>query len=214
MATTAHSAILDRLLDLHGRTYCDELHIKIESNQPSGLFRLMTFALLASTRISADLAVRGADALHKAGWNTAESMAQATWEQRVKVLNEAGYARYDERTSSMLGDTCDFLLDRYRGDLRRLRDEADRVVGRERELLKELKGIGDTGVDIFFREVQAAWDEVYHYVDGRALDAAKRLGLGGDADALSKLVAKKDYPRLAVALVRVALADDYERVAA
>lgn len=51
-------------------------------------------------------------------------MAEATWRQRTDVLNRAGYARYDESTSRMLGDTAQLLLDRYRGDLRKLREEA------------------------------------------------------------------------------------------
>jgi len=70
----------------------------------------------------------------------------------VRVLNRAGYARYDESTSRMLGDTCALLLERYRGDLRKLREEAGHDPQRERALLKEFKGLGDVGVDIFSRE--------------------------------------------------------------
>ena len=132
----------------------------------------------------------------------------------MRTLNEAGYARFDERTATMLGDTCEILLDRYRGDLRRLREEAEREPKRERSLLKELKGIGDVGVDIFFREAQAAWDELRPFADRRALDAAKRLELGRDAEALADLVSERELPRLVAALVRTELADDYDGVRA
>lgn len=60
----------------------------------------------------------------------------------------------------MLGDTTTLLLERDGGDLRRLRQEVERDLGEERRLLKEVKGIGDVGVDIFFREAQREWVEV------------------------------------------------------
>jgi hypothetical protein len=58
------------------------------------------------------------------------------------------------------------------------------------------------GVDIFFREVQGVWDELYPFADKLALRAAERHGLGKDAVALSKLVPRDDFPRLVSALVR------------
>ena len=204
--------MLAALLERHGRTYSDELGIDIEKGTPPPLFRWLCASLLFSARISAELAVQAAAALAERGWTTPQTMADATWKERVKMLNESGYARFDERTATMLGETCEILLDRYRGDLRRLRDEAEREPKRERSLLKELKGIGNVGVDIFFRETQAAWDELRPFADRRALDAAKRLDLGGDAAALADLVSERDLPRLVAALVRTELADDYDGV--
>jgi hypothetical protein len=51
--------------------------------------------------------------------------------------------------------------------------------------LKEFKGLGDVGVDIFFREVQVAWQELRPFADRRTLDAAGRLGLPKDAGKLA-----------------------------
>ena len=67
---------------------------------------------------------------------------------------EAADARYDERTSTMLGETSALLLDRSRGDLRRLREEASQQPATELKLIKECKAIGDVGADIYFRELQ------------------------------------------------------------
>ncbi len=75
----------------------------------------------------------------------------------------------------MLGDTAQFLLEKYDGDLRKLRAEAGRDPKIERKLLKECKGIGDTGVDIFFREAQSAWGELRPFADKKALKAAGKL---------------------------------------
>ena len=146
------------------------------------------------------------------GGTTAEKMAAATWEQRTRTLNQAGYARYDESTSRMLGDTARMLLDKYRSDLRQLRAAAGRDPQRERLLLKECKGIGEVGADIFCRETQITGDELFPFADQRALEAAGRLGLDDDADRLARRVARKDYPRLLAALVRTGLAKDSDGV--
>lgn len=208
----SHKTLAKALLDTHGTTYCEELGIDIEKNTPSVLFRWFCASLLMSARISAGNAVEATKALSDAGWTTAEKMAETTWQQRVDVLNKNGYARYDESTSRMLGDDMDLLVREYGGDLRRLREKAENDPKKERALLKELKGIGDVGADIFFREVQSAWDELYPFADKKALTAAEKLGLPQSADGLSKLVDKRDFPRLVAALVRTDLEKDYDGV--
>jgi hypothetical protein len=81
------------------------------------------------------------------------------------------------------------------------------------ELLQEFKGIGETGAAIFCREAQSAWPELYPFADAKALDAAKKLGLGDDAQALAGLVDQRDFPRLVAALIRTSLAKDYDEIA-
>jgi endonuclease III len=208
MAYVTRSDTVSALLELHGRTYADEIGVDVGGNTPSPLFRLLCASLLFSARISSSIAVAAAKALADRGWTTPEKMADSTWSERAKALNESGYARYDERTSRMLGETTELLLDRYRGDLRRLRDEAERDPEQERRLLKEFKGIGDVGVDIFFREVQGAWGELYPFADRRALDVAEALELGSDPETLADLVPRKDYPRFVAALIRFGLEGD------
>jgi hypothetical protein len=202
------------LLERHGRTFAEELGIDVAKNTPSVLFRLLCAATLMSARIGSPIAVEATRSLAKHGWRSPRKLAESTWEQRVKALNEAGYARYQERTATMLGDLTNHLLDRYNGDLRKLREEAGRDANAERKLLKEFKGLGDVGVDIFFREAQVAWDEIAPFADKRALDAAGRLKLPKDAGKLADIVGAKDYPRLVASLVRVALDDDYDAVRA
>jgi hypothetical protein len=112
----------------------------------------------------------------------------------------------------MLGDTAELLLREYDGDLRQLRERAGHDPAEERRLLKQFKGIGDVGADIFCRKIQGVWDELYPFADRKALAAAAKLGLGRDPAALAKLVPRKDFPRLVAALVRTSLAKDYEAV--
>jgi hypothetical protein len=204
--------IVEALLERHGQTYAAELGIDLERNTPSALYRWLCAATLLSARISARAAMQAARALAEEGWTTAQKMADASWEQRTRTLNQAGYARYDESTSRMLGDTAEVLLEKYQGDVRRLRAAAGRDPERERALLKECKGIGEVGADIFCREAQIAWDELFPFADRRALEAAARLGLEDDAARLARRASRKDYPRLLAALVRTMLAKDFNEV--
>src|SRR4051794_5870797 len=201
------------LLDRHGQTFAEELGIDVAKNTASPLFRLLCASVLLSARISTQLSMEAARSLAKRGWRTAQKLDESTWEQRVKALNEAGYTRYQERTATMLGDMTEHLLEEYDGDLRKLRDAADRDPKEERKRMKAFKGLGDVGVDIFFREVQVAWDELEPFADQRALDAAERLKLPKDPEKLADLAGgPQRFARLVAALVRVDLEDDYDAV--
>lgn len=201
-----------KVLDAFGRSYADEAGIRLRDT-PAPLFQLLCLSLLLSARIRSGIAVAAERALLDQGWSTPRRMAASTWENRAKVLNEAGYARYDERTARMLAGTAELLNDRWRGDLRRLRAEAGRDPDRERDLLQEFPGIGPVGADIFAREIQAEWPEQYPTADDRSLRAARRLDLGGDADALARTVPRRDFPRLVDSLGRMEAENAYDRVA-
>jgi hypothetical protein len=160
---------------------------------------------LLSARISAGVATAAAHELFAAGFTTPRKMRDATWQQRVDALGRGHYRRYDERTSTMLGDGAALVQDRYGGDLRRLAAKAERDPDRLRELLKEVPGIGDVGADIFLREVQGVWTWLRPYLDKRVLDGARRLHLPADERAITTLADSDDLPRLAAALVRASL---------
>lgn len=129
-------------------------------------------------------------------------------DRRVEALLD----RYDESTSRMLGDTAHQVSDKYGGDLRRLREAAERDVSRERQLLKEFKGIGDVGASIYFREVQGAWAEIYPFADEAVLGTARRLELGDSAADLARLVPRPRFPVLVAALVRAGLANHTDEI--
>jgi len=156
----------------------------------------------------ADIAVDAAHELVAAGKGTPEKMRDATWRQRVDALGRAHYKRYDESTATALGEGAELVLDRWQGDLRRLRDEAGRDPRAIRELLQEVPRLGPTGADIFCREVQGIWTELQPALDGKARQGAEKLGLPTDPDELARLVRKPDLPRLAAALTRAALDAD------
>ncbi len=201
--TDTDKALVGILLDRYGRTYADEAGIRL-ADKPGPLYQLLVLATLLSARISAEIAVAAARELFAAGFRTPRSMREASWQDRVDALGRGHYRRYDERTSTMLGDAADMLIDRWSGDLRRLREEAGRETRRTKALLTEIPGIGPTGADIFLREVQVVWPQVAPYLDGRVLDAAQTVGLPRQGGPLAALVGSDDdLARLSAALIRV-----------
>lgn len=196
--------LLRELVDAHGRTYAEEAGIRL-TDTPQPLYRLLVLSVLLSARIRASVAVAAARELHAAGMRDPRRMAAATWQQRVDALGRGGYRRYDERTATMLGDGAGLVTERWGGDLRRLRAEADGDLDALRRLLQEVPGLGPAGADIFLREAQRVWPEVAPYLDGKALQGAGRLGLPEDPDRLLRLAGGTEPAALAAALVRAAL---------
>jgi endonuclease III len=192
-------AIVRALLDRHGQTYAEQAGITLRDT-PSPLYRLLVLSLLLSARIQADIAVAACRALSDAGMRDPRRMAEATWQQRVDALGVGGYRRYDERTATQLGDGAELLLREYRGDVRRMRQDSQTG-----QRLREIPGIGPTGVDIFLREAQEVWPEFSPYIDQKAQQGAERLGLPRSPEKLAALVAKRDRARLAAGLVRATL---------
>lgn len=201
------------LLDRHGQTYASQAKISL-ADKPAPVFQHLVLSLLLSARIKNDIAVAAMRALLDAKLTTPAKMADATWAHRTKLLNRSGYARYDESTSRMLGDTAERVRTQYGGDLRRLRAAGDGDVTALRNLVKEFKGIGDVGADIFLREVQGVWPEVHPFVDAKAAQGAQLLELPTEPGRLAKLVDRADFPRLVCACVRVTFAKDAAEIKA
>ncbi|MGW6224941.1 endonuclease [Streptomyces olivaceus] len=196
--------VVRELVAAHGQTYADEAGIRLKDT-PQPLYRLLVLAHLLSARISGSIAVAAARALGEAGLRDPRRMAHAHWQERVDALGRGGYRRYDERTATQLGKEAELLSDRWGGDLRRLREEADGEVPEVRRLLQKFNGVGPTGADIFLREAQLVWPEAAPFVDRKALQGAERLGLPKDPDRLLGLAGKTEPAVLAAALVRAAV---------
>ncbi|PCG85305.1 endonuclease [Streptomyces sp. WZ.A104] len=197
----------DALLAECGRTYAAEAGIRLRDT-PQPLYQLLALSHLLSARIRASVAVAAAQALFAHGMRTPRRMAEATLQQRVDALGEGGYRRYDERTSTQLGEGAELVLDVWGGDLRRLRREADGDGEKLREGLQGVRGIGPAGADIFVREVQAVWPETGPWIGAKGIQGAERIGLPTSPDRLAEVARGRDGAAFAAALVRVALDQD------
>lgn len=202
MATRRVQTVVEVALHRHGRTLAEEAGITLRDT-PAPLWQLLVLSLLLSARIRSSIAVTTARELFRDGCRTPADTAGTTWQQRVDALGRGGYRRYDERTSTQLGELAQRVLGDHGGDLRRMRDRAGSVRSLE-ESLRSFTGIGPAGAAIFCREVQGVWPQVAPYVDDLVAEGARRLGLPDSPAGLSGLVPPEDLPRLAAACVRAA----------
>lgn len=201
-----HKNTVERLIQHAGDTYAEQAGISLQ-DKPAPLFQLLALCMLASKPIDAEVAVAAAHELHKAGLRTPDAVLSADRRTMIEAFGRAHYVRYDESSATRMTALAGYVEDRYAGDLRKLADEADGDIGTAHKALQEFKGIGNTGADIFLREVQDVWTWVRPFFDERALGAAGDLGLSTNPDALGELAPRRTA-RLAAALVRVSLDDE------
>jgi endonuclease III len=201
-----NAELVRRLLTNAGTTYAEEAGIRLK-NKPMPVFQLLVLCMLASKPIDAGIAMQAARELFRAGLRTPKAVLDAERATMISAFGRAHYVRYDESSATRLADIAATVSEQYAGDLRRLAAHSDHDVAAARRLLKQFKGIGDTGADIFLREVQDVWTWARPYFDERATVAARELGLPTDPDKLSALAPRRNA-KLAAALVRVSLNDD------
>jgi endonuclease III len=198
--------ITRELLSRAGTTYAEAAGITLKDT-PKPLFQLLVLCMLASKPISADIATTAARELFEAGLRTPGAVLDADRRTMIDAFGRAGYARYDESSATRLTEIAEAVRDVYDGDLRNLAAASGEDVKKAATLLQGFTGIGETGADIFLREVQAVWAWVRPYFDDRARKTARELGLPAEADALGALAPRRTAD-LAAALVRASLDDE------
>ncbi|KAF2127935.1 hypothetical protein P153DRAFT_319037 [Dothidotthia symphoricarpi CBS 119687] len=106
---------------------------------------------------------------------------QALWSARMK---------HKGRTAEEIDVIAAAMADnQWHNDIQKIRKQARGVTGQEREALQStVKGMGQDGLDIFYRRIQCQWPEVYPYIDPRAQAALERLGLPTRAEGIQKMI--------------------------
>lgn len=208
-------ATVRALLDRHPNGYVAEEAGFTVTNTAAGLFRLLCVSVLADDSAPGKAVAGGVNALFRKHWDSAPEMAGTGERERTEVLAQAGYPDAG-RASRLLGEATRFVMDRYDGDLQRLRAAADGDPRRLRALLEEIPGMDDAGCAVFLREAQMFWPEAAPFIDDHARKAARKLDLPTDADELLTDVARgrrnEQLAWLAGALALVDSRDEYDRI--
>jgi endonuclease III len=198
--------LVRRLLKAAGTTYAEEAGIRI-NDKPMPLFQLLVLCMLASKPIDATTAMHAARELFTAGLRTPKAVLASDRRSMISAFGRAHYVRYDESSATRLTDIAERVRADYSSDLREIARRSQHDIRSATRMLKQFKGIGDTGADIYLREVQDVWTWARPYFDERATAAARALGLPTDPEKLGAL-APRANARLAAALVRSALDDE------
>lgn len=109
-----------------------------------------------------------------------------------KVLKalEAARTQHKGKTADEIALLAEVVSNNdWHNDLSKLRAQSKDNVESEREVLRRsIKGLGKTGLDIFYRRVQWQWGEAFPFVDARTQAAMERLGLPKRAEEIEKLI--------------------------
>ena len=159
-----------------GGRYANTLGIDLAVADAGERFKWFLAAMLYGTRISESLAARTWREFSARDVLTPERIVKTGWDKLVVILDAGGYVRYDYKTATKLLDVCNALIRDYGGSLDTLHSVAADPRDLENRLKALGKGIGDTTVAIFLRELRGIWDKADPPLSPLALTAAIELG--------------------------------------
>lgn len=164
------------LVQSQGGRYAAALGIDLAKRDAGERFKWFLAAVLYGARISETLASRTWREFAARGVLTPQRMLDTGWDGLVAMLDAGGYVRYDYKTATKLLAVCSALLRDYQGNLDTLHDAAADARDLEARLKALGKGIGDTTVAIFLRELRGVWPKAEPPLSPLALAAAIALG--------------------------------------
>ncbi|MGA7749466.1 MAG: hypothetical protein WCA63_04905 [Gallionella sp.] len=164
------------LVRSHGGCYATVLGIDLAAVDSGERFKWFLAAMLYGTRISEQLATRTWHEFAARGVLAPQRMLDTGWDGLVAILDAGGYTRYDFKTATKLLAVCTSLLRDYAGNLDTLHAAATDPCDLETRLKALGKGIGDTTVAIFLRELRGIWSKAAPALSPLALAAAQTLG--------------------------------------
>ena len=164
------------LVHSHGGRYATALGINLAGPDAAERFKWFLAAVLYGTRISELLANRTWREFAARSVLSPQCMIDTGWDGLVVILDAGGYTRYDYKTATKLLAVCTALLHDYDGTLDNLHGAAADSHDLEIRLKALGKGIGDTTVDIFLRELRGIWTKAKPPLSPLAFIAAQAHG--------------------------------------
>jgi endonuclease III len=154
-------------------SYSDELDLDL--TKPEDRFKWFLVCVLFAKRISAETAKETYLRFEQEELTSPDAILEAGWNRLVEALDSGGYTRYDFSTATNLLGIAKSLKEKY-GDLERLHSESISPTDLETRL-KEFKGVGPVGVNIFLRELRGIWEKAKPSPSPMAVATAQRIGL-------------------------------------
>jgi len=134
---------LKEFVKKYGKKYSEILGINVKKEP----FKWFLASLLFGAPIRESIAMKTYKVLEKYGYVEPKRIIDAGWDEIVRCLDEGGYARYDFKTADKILEACRNIL--QQGGIENILKKENLEV----ELKNLAKGIGDTTVQIFLREL-------------------------------------------------------------
>lgn len=179
------------LVQSQGGRYATALGIDLAKRNAAERFQWFLAAMLYGTRISETLATRTWREFAARNVLTPQDIINTGWDGLVAILDAGGYVRYDYKTATKLLNVCTALMQDYGGSLDALHTAAADAHDLEMRLKALGKGIGETTLAIFLRELRGIWAKAEAPLSPLALSAAYALGyLRSDAPTTERALSK------------------------
>jgi endonuclease III len=182
-----------KLIKDFGQLYSEMLGIDLRSGRSEEIFKWFLASVLFGAPIRESSAIKTYNILSSEGITSPDAILDAGWDRLVLYLDNGGYTRYDFKTADKLLELARNLKERWGGDINRIYATSKSQSELESNLRALARGIGETTLNIFLREMYGVW-KVKPKHSGYALLAAKRLGIS---------LPRAFNPRLEVALMRL-----------
>ncbi|KAF3036360.1 hypothetical protein E8E11_001777 [Didymella keratinophila] len=154
-------------------------------------FEELVCAVVLSRPISHRLGLRTIRTILNPPWEftDAKSIKAAGAEKIYKSLDDAR-TQHRGKTTEEIEAIAEAVKDNdWHNDLEKLRKQAKHKVGEERDVLQSsIKGLGKTGLNIFYRRIQWLWEEAYPFIDARTQDSLEKMGLPKEPEKVVQLV--------------------------
>jgi endonuclease III len=155
------------------QSYSDELGLDL--TKPEDRFKWFLASVLFAKRIPAETAKETYLYFEQEELTSPDAILLAGWDRLVEVLDSGGYTRYDFSTATNLLGIAKTLKEKY-GSLERLHAESTSPTDLENRL-REFKGVGPVGVNIFLRELRGIWEKAKPHPSPIAVATAQKIGL-------------------------------------
>ena len=196
---------IEEFVEKYGEPYSTKLGIDLASGRDEEILKWFLASMLYAKPIRESSASRTYLTFKAHNLTDVDAILGAGWDKLVTVLDEGGYVRYDFSTATKLLNVFGELKKRYKGSLTRLYESSKDSRDLERRLKALGKGIGDTTISIFLREMRSIWKKADPKPTPIVKLAMERLGIKD----LKAFAEKRglDLVRLETALLR--LGKDY-----
>jgi len=131
---------LEEFVENYGKKYSEMLGINPQKEK----FKWFLASLLFGAPIRESNAIKTYFIFEKNGLTQPQKIIDAGWDKIVDILDEGGYTRYDFKTADKIIEACKKIVEA--GGI-------EKIMEKGRDSLKIAKGIGDTTIDIFLREL-------------------------------------------------------------
>jgi hypothetical protein len=168
---------LRMFIENYGRLYSEILCIDVFDGESTEIFKWFLASLLFGAPIRDNTAIETYESFRQHSVLTPERILATGWKGLVRILDEGGYARYDEKTADKLLIVMKNLRKKYGGDLVCLCEKSLGARNLEGNLKALGKGIGDVTISIFLRELRDVWRKSDAKPTLLVVEAGENLGI-------------------------------------